>query len=340
MTAAPDPIVVRDPPTLDRPPVHHSADLELFRRVIAALIADPPESDGARLHGIEAAAALVAMAVAGDTRLARILRPDPDDAGPVTWTVACYQIGDVSPATLKDFSAVDEAVRAAARCDDAAHVAAELVASSASGLRWTAMARTGEMLRFQLPGASTGWGAGVGGTLDATHRWSAELARWEGEADEPVETPGPRNGEPVGATPPELRVALGQIVEAMQGLARRVDDLASGRDVRERLYLLEQKVGELQRQFRLSSFASATGRRDLELARSAAEAPARRLSRPGVNARLLATLSGRRARVSPPLTERVLIAINRATARALAAARHQRARSPQGVERAWPEELP
>jgi hypothetical protein len=278
------------------------------------------------------------MAISGDPRLARILRPDPDDAGPVTWTVACYQIGDVSPTTLKDFSAVDEAVLAAAHCDDAAHVAAELVASSASGMRWSAMARTGEMLRFQLPGTSTGPDPAAGGTLDAAlNRWAGELARWEAEADEPVETPGPSKGETLGAVPPELRVALGQIVEAMQGLARRVDDLASGRDLRDRLYLLEQKVGELQRQFRLNSFASATGRRDLELAPAAAEARARRLSRPGVNARLRATLSSRRARVSPPLAERVLIAVNRATGRGLAVARRHRARSPQVSERAWPE---
>jgi hypothetical protein len=115
----------------------------------------------------------------------------------------------------------------------------------------------------------------------------------------------------------------------MQGLARRVDDVASGRDVRDRLYLLEQKVSELQLQFRLSSFASETGRRDRELASAGAEAPAPRLSRPGINARLRATLAGRGAVVSPPLTERVLDAVNRASARGLAAARRQRARSPQ-----------
>jgi hypothetical protein len=219
-------------------------------------------------------------------------------------------------------------------------VAAELVASSASGLRWTAMARTGEMLRFQLPGTSTGPDAAAGGTLDAAlDRWAGELARWEAEADAPVESPGPSKGEPLGAMPPDLRVALGQIVEAMQGLARRVDDLASGRDVRERLYLLEQEVSQLQRQFRLSSFASATGGRDLELAPAAAEAPVRSLLRPGVNARLRATLSGRRARGSPPLIERVLIAVNRATGRGLAVARRQRARSPQVSERARPEGL-
>jgi hypothetical protein len=241
---------------------------------------------------------------------------------------------------LKDFSAVDEAVLAAAHCDDAAHVAAELVASSASGMRWTPMARTGEMLRFQLPGTSTGPDAAAGGTLDAAlDRWAGELARSGGEADEPIETPRPSKGEPLGAMEPELRVALGQIVDAMQGLARRVDDLASGRDVRERLYLLEQRVGELQLQFRLSSFAPVTGRRDLELGPAAAEARARRLSRPGVNARLRATLSGRRARVSPPLTERVLIAVNRASACGLAAARGRRARSHRVAERAWPEEL-
>jgi hypothetical protein len=338
-SAVPDPTVVRDRPAVDRSPVHHSADLELFRRAVAALLADPPESDWARLHGIEAAAALVAMAMAGDPRLARILRPDPDDAGPVAWTVACYQIGDLSPATLKDFSGVDEAVRAAARCDDAAHVAAELVASSASGMRWTAMARTGEILRFQLPGTSTGGAPCAGGALDAAReRWAGELARGEAEADEPVDTSGPRRGEPLGAMPPELRVALGQIVEAMQALARRVDDLASSRDVRERLYALEQTVVELQLQFRSSSLAPAPGRRDLQLG-PAAEAPARRLWRPGVNAPPLTTLSGRRARANPPLTERVLAAINRATARGLAAARRQRARSPEVARRTLPEEL-
>jgi hypothetical protein len=299
---------------------------------VVALLADGPESEAARQHSTEAAAALVAGATAGDPRLAQILRPDPDDAGPMTWTVACYQIGDLSPTTLRDFSHANEAVQAVARCRDGAHVAAELLASSASGLRWTAMIRTGELLHFQLPRTSTNGGAGAGGILDAAQdRWADALARWAAEADEPVDRPGPCQTEPLAAMPPELRLALGQILEVMQGLAVRVEDVASARDVRERLNLLEQRVLEIQLQLGVSSLAP--GQLDLELVRLGAEAPVRRLWRPDVAARLLAPTPGRPAAPGSPHTGRLLGAVSRVT-RGLAAARRRRARCSEVVARA------
>ncbi len=329
--AAPDPHPAEGRATVDHGPAHRTTNVESFRRAALALLADPSESDAARQHSTEAAAALVAMAAEADPRLARILRPDPDGGGPVIWTVACYQIGDLSPTALKDFADVDGAVQALAHCEERAHVAAELLASSASGRSWTAMMRTGEMVRFQLPGADTGMGtgAGAGGTLGgalgpAAARWAEEASRWTAEAPEPVDGFTPRQLEPVTGMTPELRFTLGRIAEAVQELARRVDDLASGRDVRDQLYALEQTVVELQLQFRVTSRSAAGGRGDLELGVGGAHSPLEPLPRPRPVTGRPATPPGGHAGANAPLAERVLAAVNRAATRRLAAARRHR----------------
>jgi hypothetical protein len=306
-----EPTIHGKPPVL-RPSVPHSSNVELFRRAVVALLEDAPGSEAARQHSTEAASALFAGAVAGDAGLAQILRPDPDDAGPVTWTVACYQIGDLSPSTLRDFTDVNDAVQAVAHCPEPAHVAAELLASSASGLRWPAMVRTGEMLHFQLPGTSAGGEPGVGGVLDAApHRWVDRLAS--------STAPAP------AAIPPELGVLLVQILDAVQGLARGVEDLASGRDVRERLYTLEQRVVEAQLRLEVSSVPLAPGSRDLELTRTTVDLPVARPWRPGDRVGPGAASSDRPAAPERPRLERLLGTVGRLSARGRDAARRERA---------------
>jgi hypothetical protein len=310
-------------------PVEHSSNMELFRRAVVALLADAPETETARQHGAEAAAALVAGAIAGDAGLAQILRPDPDDPGPVTWTVACYQIGDLSPSTLRDFTEVHEAVQAVAHCPEPAHVAAELLASSASGVRWAALVRTGELLRFQLPSAGADGDPGTGRVTEVAPRWTGELTR-------SVAAPGAAIDDTPAPAAPEVGVVLAQILEAVQGLARGVEELASSRDVWERLYTLEQRVVEVQLRLEVSPVALGPGSRDLQLTtRTTAGAPAARPWRPG-RARLLDTPSDRPDAAERLHIERLLGSVSRLTARGLAAARRRRAGPPGAAAPAMP----
>jgi hypothetical protein len=329
----PDVLSIQDKPVVSQPPVPHSSNMELFRQAVVALLADAPDSEAARQHGTEAAAALLAGAVAGDAGLAQILRPDPDDAGTVTWTVACYQIGDLSPSTLKDFAEVNDAVRAVAHCPETAHVAAELLASSASGLRWPAMVRTGDLLHFQLPSTSAGGDPGLADTLEAApYRWADRLVLSSAAGLDGPNTPGELRGEQPGALPPELGMLLVRILEAVQGLAREVEDLASGRDVKERLRTLEQRVVDVQLKLEASPVPMPPDSRHLRLARTTGDVPVARLWRagarswrPGDSAGLLAASSDPRAAPERPRLERLLGSVSRLTTRGMAAARRERA---------------
>src|SRR3954454_20048840 len=122
-----------------------------FRLAAVRLSDEQPDTDAYRAASSEAANHLVGLALAdaGDD-LRRLLTPDPAEVN-VIWTVACYQIGDLTPSAIRDFPDPIDAVATMAACPDEAHVAAELVASTAGGLRWTAMLRTNDLLSFQLP---------------------------------------------------------------------------------------------------------------------------------------------------------------------------------------------
>src|SRR4051795_8863149 len=68
-----------------------------------------------------------------------------------------------------------------AACPDESHVAAELVASTAGGLRWTAVLRTNDHLAVQLPTpdtASDGSREHPGDLAAALRRWSERLTTW------------------------------------------------------------------------------------------------------------------------------------------------------------------
>lgn len=140
-----------------------------FRRTAAALAGAPADSAERRTISANAAIALVHLALADDAaELASLLSPDPASTE-VVWTVACYQIGGLIPSALRDFLDPAEAVAVLVACPDEDHVAAELVASTPVGLRWTAMARTNDLVVFNLPDAVT--------ATDASHEHPTELSR-------------------------------------------------------------------------------------------------------------------------------------------------------------------
>lgn len=135
----------------------------------------------------EAGESLLRLAAGGAAAdLRAVLTPDPVNSN-VTWTVACYQIGDLTPSAVRDFADPVAAVTTLAICDDPSHLAAELVASTSAGLRWVALLRTNGDLAFRLPDADAVTdrsGTHATDLADALHRWRGRIADWaEGAAD-------------------------------------------------------------------------------------------------------------------------------------------------------------
>jgi hypothetical protein len=156
-----------------------------FRLAAVRLSDEDPDTDAHRAAATEAASLLVGLALAdANEDLRRLLTPDPA-ATEVIWTVACYQIGDLTPSAIRDFPDPVDAVATVAACAEEMHVAAELVASTAQGLRWTAVLRTNDLLSFQLPSADTASDASrerPGDLSAALKRWRERLADWSAHA--------------------------------------------------------------------------------------------------------------------------------------------------------------
>jgi hypothetical protein len=157
-------------------------------RTTAAQLEGVELDEGARQPAAaDAARLLVGLALGGASEeLGELLVPDPA-VSENRWTVACYEIGGLTPVSIQDFDDPVEAVVTVAACPDEEHVAAELVASNEQGLRWTAVWRTDHHVLFQLPSTETaeaGDGSEEGecseDLLDALHRWQARLAEWAG----------------------------------------------------------------------------------------------------------------------------------------------------------------
>ena len=164
------------------PPVDRSAPPDV-RRVHAGAIAlatalDDEERERAALDAGTAIGDLAAEGRADDLR--SVLTPEPSNAN-VTWTVCCYQVGDLAPSGMHDFADPVGALDCLVDCPDASHIAGELIASTRSGLCWTALTRTNERLRLQLPGPGT-----LHDTTDgqagatALRSWDDQLCRWLG----------------------------------------------------------------------------------------------------------------------------------------------------------------
>ena len=243
-----------------------------FRRAVTALAASAPDTDDARGAAAEAAAHVVALSSVGDEwALRSILRPDPD-ADAVAWTVACYQIGDLTPSALRDFANPVEAVATLLDCEDASHLAAELTASTDDGLRWTAMSRSGADARFQLLGPTTCSGDRDGVRLAAVrHRWEDQLLRWAAAPDQDPLPPPRHDPIPVragaseaGGPPPELvhtttawtpiplfptAEAVNEIVSQVVDAVRAIEPsaVAVHPEVVERLAAIESRLDEVGR---------------------------------------------------------------------------------------------
>jgi len=182
----------------------------------------------------------VELARAGDYRgLAAIIRPDPASLQ-ATWTVACYELGQLVPVTLCDLSDPVEAVQRTAACADAGHLAAEMVASSANGLRWTAVVRTGELLRLQAPSASTISGPHDPEDLEALQdrweQWLADRSLWgfdqdesQGDTEEKDENP---RGFPPGPWGPDLTASLAGTLQIVATTLSAIADTLGSIDAR------------------------------------------------------------------------------------------------------------
>jgi hypothetical protein len=213
-----------------------------FRRAASALAAGDGEVSGdhSRRHAADAAGALVALASVGDgDTLETVLRPDPAEGG-VAWTVCCYQIGDLSPSALRDFGDAAAAVRILGGCGDTTHVAAELLASTSTGLTWTAMTRLGDETAFQLLDATTGrdpsaksgreWespsrGSETSGPTaveSARRRWEQLLAGW---AVDPYIGQKPAPARIAAPGPDEVRLRLDAVEAQIMALAEQVREL-------------------------------------------------------------------------------------------------------------------
>jgi len=187
------------------------------------------ESPAFDAYAQEAARCVVALAV-GDERdaLREFLTPDPQTTQ-VTYTVSCYSTGDVVATHIRDYSSPASAVCALVSCDDPAHETAELLASSRTGIRWSALRRRGRDVVLQLPTPSTIEGptrveAAIGA---ARRRWRGRLASWavaQGVLDD-------EPGTPAAARTPErgdasaLWTRIASLEEAVERLSRQVRDL-------------------------------------------------------------------------------------------------------------------
>lgn len=196
------PRAASDPPAVGS---DGSVALARFCVEVLALAGLPEGLASGSPHSRGAAGALVDLALAQDERrLAALLRPDPVETD-VTWTVACYRIGDFLPAEVRDFPTAVSAVVNATSCTVTDHVAAELVASTREGVRWTALYRTGERLVFQLPSAANGsdsTGSDGRGLADALAHWQERLSTWRTGPDAdptlPADWAVPAAGRPAG----------------------------------------------------------------------------------------------------------------------------------------------
>lgn len=201
-------------------------DVVCFRRAVVALA-----RDGERAHALEAASAVLRLASSGEERILRgLLRPDPSGDA-VAWTVACYQIGDLTPSALRDFSDASAAVRTLAACGEAHHVAAELLASTSTGLTWTPLSRTGEQIVFHLfaadtsrPGEPERSGPSSESERSARQAWDALLSRWDTEPE--ADLLAARAGGSGPADLPErvegLEARLGLLEEQVHALLDRL----------------------------------------------------------------------------------------------------------------------
>ena len=222
----PAPEIHRLPPAVEAPrptrPVGGDAReaAVLFRRT--AVTASGREAADADLRADvqQCAMALLQLATLGEEDLlASHLRPDPAKTA-CTWTVACYQIGDLSPTSLRDFPEAVTAVLHLADCETRSHVASELIAATGDGVRWTALVRSGAEIRFQLFGDSTATADSPEMVAEASGNWNKEILDWAADPAADLVVNPAQESSP-SESPGEVGVAVGQILEVVRRIEER-----------------------------------------------------------------------------------------------------------------------
>jgi len=213
------------------------------------------DGEARRPVAADAARLLVSLALGSAAdELGELLIPDP--AVPDNrWTVSCFEMGGLTPVAVRAFDDPVEAVVTVSACPDEAHVAAELVASNESGLRWTALWRTDDHISFQLPttetadaGEETEEGDDSEELVAALQRWQARLDHW--------------SGRDTTAAPAELQAAAaksGSTVARVGPVPRPTD--ARLRALEQRLSGIEATLTEIHAE--LQAFAVDTEDRDV-----------------------------------------------------------------------------
>jgi hypothetical protein len=210
-----------------------SGGIVSFQRAVVRAVAAADNRD--RQAACRAAGeSLLRLAAAGaSAELRSVLSPDPVNSN-VTWTVACYQIGDLTPSAVRDFADPVGAVTTLAICEDPTHLAAELVASTSLGLRWVALLRTNGDLSFRIPDADAATDqshAHATELADGLRRWRSRISQWaEGIDHADVDTSGT---EPLPETAPR---PAGPTASSSSAAASELDDL------RVRLADAEQRI--------------------------------------------------------------------------------------------------
>jgi hypothetical protein len=241
-----------------------------FRVAAARLVEDGLDNAARRAAAADAARLLISLALGGATdELAALLVPDPDVTAN-TWTVACYEIGGLTPVAVREFDDPVEAIVTLSACPDEAHVAAELVASNEDGIRWTAVWRTDDHVSFQVPSDETAEALEEDGELvGPLARWRALLSEWSSSEPEALA----RAAHPSWTGHPQLALVDlstpaddGDVPDDPTG-ARSIIRPANGtaaasrlQDVERRLEGIESALNDLN--VTLQTFAIEVDRRD------------------------------------------------------------------------------
>lgn len=226
----------------------------LFRQGAVELARREGDPD-TRSEARQCAAALLQLAASGEEDLlSSHLLPHPGRTE-CTWTVACYQIGDLSPTSLRDFPEAVPAVSHLAGCETRSHVAAELIAASGDGIRWTALVRSGAEVRFQPFHHSTATADTPALVQGARQAWEDRLQRWERDPAGDLIPVSPAAAAPAPPDTHRLDSAVSQILEAVV----RIDSRLAARDG------LAARVAELEAAQRETAAEIATLRAELRL---------------------------------------------------------------------------
>lgn len=261
-----------------------------FRREAVALALEAETGEVQRAHSNECACALSDLAAGGhESMLASIVRADPTDPE-ATWTVACYQIGDVSPSSLRDFAEAVPAVLHLCGCETPSHLAAELIVTNGEGVRWTALVRSGPDLSYQPLGPTTATAPSPGVLLGVRHGWEDMLLAWASQPDldllpsAPEQAVLPAGGEAGMGT---VGMVLGQVLETVRHIEQRLPSPAGAVPLESRVNEMAVQYGDLQGQVRsMSAHLEASERRvaalesELRAVRAAATPPAVRRPAP------------------------------------------------------------